>query len=331
MATTEVPKRNDLTKYVRDYAIYPSTVINEDFTIEEALDCLRHRKIEDRIIYIYVVDHEKRLKGVVPTRSLLLKDPKSKVSDVMQTSVVCLYGSQSLRDAMEFLESHRLLALPVIDEDKKFIGVIDVDLYLEESIDIVNSRRRYDIFQMIGVYLEEGKAVSIFKSYTRRMPWIFCNMIGGFSCAVISRIYETVLAKVLLLAMFIPLVLTLSESISMQSMTQSLELTRTKHRLKYLFNRVFRETNVVILIALSCGIIVGGVSLFWGEGIWPGLTIAVGISVSVYITSIIGALVPIIIYTRTWDPKVASGPVVLMFADVITTLIYLSLATWWLI
>ncbi len=232
---------------------------------------------------------------------------------------------------MEFLESHRLLALPVIDDNKKFIGVIDVDLYLDESVDVVNSRRRFDIFQMIGVYLEEGKSVSIFNSYKRRMPWIFCNMIGGFACAIISRIYEGVLAQVLLLAMFIPLVLTLSESISMQSMTQSLELTRSKHKFRYMFFRVFRETNVVALIAITCGIIVGGMSLFWGQGIFPALVIAVGISVSVYITAIIGALVPIIIHAQTLDPKVASGPVVLMFADVITTLIYLSLATWWLL
>ncbi len=328
---SDTSQKKDLTKYVKDYAVYPSTVVDQDLTIEEALAYLRHKKIEDKIIYIYVVDKEQKLKGVVPTRSLLLKDPSARIYEVMQTSVVCLHGNQSLRDAMEFLESYRLLALPVVDEEKRFIGVIDVDMYLDESYEVVNARRQFDIFQMIGVYLEEGKTVSVFQSYKRRMPWIFCNMIGGIACAIISRIYEHVLAQVLLLAMFIPLVLTLSESISMQSMTQSLELTHGKHKLRYLFYRIFRESNVVAIIAISCGVIVGCLSLFWGEGVLPALTISVGISISVYITAFIGSLVPVIIHSRSLDPKVASGPVVLMFADVITTLIYLSLATWWLI
>lgn len=328
---SEMTKRNDLTKLVKDYAVYPSAVIDEDFTIEEALECLRHKKIEDKIIYIYVVDQNQKLRGVVPTRALLLKDPKIKISDIMQSSVICLRGSQSLREAMEFLETHRLLALPVVDENKKFIGIIDVDLYLDESIDIVNARRRNDVFQMMGVYLEEGRALTLFKSYSLRMPWIFCNMIGGFACAIISRIYENVLAKVLLLAMFIPLVLTLSESISMQSMTQSLEMTRSRHRFRYIFTRVFRETNIVGMLSVTCGLIVGSVSLFWGQGLYPALVITIGIAVSVYISAFIGSLMPLTIHGLKLDPKVASGPVVLMFADVITTLIYLTLATWWLL
>lgn len=328
---TDLTKKNDLTKLVKDYASYPSTVISDQYTIEESLEHLRHKKIKDKIIYIYVVDENNFLKGVVSTRALLLGNPKEKIHDVMSQSVVCLKGNQSLREAMEYLETHRLLALPVIDDEGKFLGVVDVDFYLDESLEVENFRRSYDIFQMIGVYLEEGKKISVFKTYIRRMPWIFCNMIGGFACAIISRIYEGVLAKVLLLAMFIPLVLTLSESISMQSMTQSLELTRSKHRLRFMIMKVLRETSVVALIALSCGLIVGGVSLLWGEGVGPGVTIAVGIALSVCITAFIGAMVPIIIHQRALDPKVASGPVVLMFADVITTFIYLTLASWWLL
>lgn len=322
----------DLTRPLRDFIAPVRTTIHVEHTVEEALRYLREKRITDEIIYIYVVDEERKLIGVVSTRRLLLTDPKTPITEIMSAHLVSLKGDQTLQEAMEFLETHHLLALPVVDEINHLLGVIDVGLYLEEKVDVVSSRRRSDIFQMIGLYIEEGKRPSAWKGYRSRMPWIFCNMFGGVACAVISRIFELVLAKVLLLAMFIPLVLTLSESISMQSMTQTMQLLKKNHRTwAYTLGSLFREWQVVALLAISSGIIVGAVSLFWGEGIAPGFVITFGIMVSVYLTSTIGSVIPLLIHARKWDPRVAAGPVVLMFADVLTTLIYLSLGTYLLI
>lgn len=319
-------------KPLRDFVDPVRTTVHVDQTIEEALTFLREKHIEEEIIYIYVVDDERRLTGVVPTRSLLLSEPDTPILSVMDTSLITLNSEQTLQEAMEFLESHRLLALPVVDDKNHLLGVINVGHYLEEKVDVANARRRFDIFQMIGMVVEEGKRASVWNGYRSRMPWIFCNMFGGFACAIISRTFELVLAKVLLLAMFIPLLLTLSESISMQSMTQSMQLLkRQTHHLKYLFQALIREWQTVALLAISSGIIVGAVSLFWGDGLPPALTIGFGIMVSVLISASIGSAVPLILHARRWDPRVAAGPVVLMFADVLTTLIYLSLGTWWLL
>lgn len=322
----------DLKKPLRDFIVPVRTTIHIEHTVEEALRYLREKHITDEIIYIYVVDEERKLIGVVPTRRLLLEEPETPITDIMSSHLISLKGDQTLQEAMEFLETHHLLALPVVDDRNHLLGVIDVGLYLEEKVDVASARRRSDIFQMIGMYVEEGKRPSPWKGYRSRMPWIFCNMFGGFACAVISRVFEIVLAKVLLLAMFIPLVLTLSESISMQSMTQSMQLIK-KHRRswKYTIASLIREWQVVAMLAITSGIIVGSVSLLWGDGIGPGFTITFGIMISVYLTSTIGSAIPLILHARKWDPRVAAGPVVLMFADVLTTLIYLSLGTWWLL
>ena len=87
----------------------------------------------------------------------------------------------------------------------------------------------------------------------------------------------------------------------------------------------------MLLIAVSCGLLVGSVSLFWGDGFIASLTICIGILLGVTTSISFGIMMPIILHTTKLDPKVASGPVVLMFADVITTLIYLSIASWWLL
>jgi magnesium transporter len=118
---------------------------------------------------------------------------------------------------------------------------------------------RLDLFQMIGLSLEDGQKPSLRTGYRLRMPWLLCNVFSGIVCAIISRVYEVVLAKYLLLAFFIPLVLTLSESTSMQSMTQSLLfLRRPRFQWKTAIGQAFREWQLAILLAASSGVIVGG-------------------------------------------------------------------------
>lgn len=324
--------KKDFSRLVKECIVPVKSVLYADQTIEEALSFLRRRKIGDKIVYFYVVDAENRLKGVVPTRELLLRDPEVHIEDVMRKDVVHLRADQTLETAMEVLSKHRLLALPVVDEQAKLVGVIDVQLYLEESLDIANAHHQSDIFQILGLTIEEGKKHAPWKSYRIRMPWIFCNMAGGFACAIISRVFQLVLGKVLLLAMFIPLVLTVSESISMQSMTQSLHLLRTqKPSWSKAFSRVFVEWKIITLLALTCGILVGLVSLLWGQGVMPCLTIMVGLTFAILFSASLGTVVPLLLHTREMDPKIAAGPLVLMCTDVITTGLYLSLATWWLL
>lgn len=319
----------DLTKLVREYVAPVQTVVHSHETIDEAVQLLREKKITDEIVYIYVVDSEHRLQGIVPTRSLLLATADSTIGDIMERDVVFLKGSQTLKEALEFLESHHLLALPVVDEKGHFLGVVDVQIYFEEKLDVIQAKRRRDIFRMLGFYLEEdGKRFSSFASYKNRMPWIFCNIFSGLVCAAISYFFEGVLEKFLVLAMFIPLVLALSESISMQSMTQSMQLKRHGGSLHFFLHNIFIETKLLFLLALTCGIIVGIISLLWENGTKAAPIIALGILISVVISGIIGASMPILLYKRKTSATVAAGPIVLMSVDIITTTIYLSLATW---
>ncbi len=324
---------NDLSRSVKEFATQVHTTLHEDQTIEEALISLRRRKIDEKIIYFYVVDDDRCLKGIVSTRQLLLNDRHCTIKEIMTHSVIRLKEDQTLEEAMELLSSHRLLALPVVDSRQRFLGIIDIQLYLEESLDIADARHSSDVFQILGLTLEMGKRKSPWKSYRIRMPWILCNMAGGIICAGVSFYFKVVLAKVLLLAMFIPLILTLSESIAMQSMTQSLHLMRQPNiSSKRIIHRILHEGKMVILLALTCGISVGIISLFWGGGGFvPSATIASSLFVSITLSASAGAFVPLFLYSRSLDPKFASGPVVLMFTDVITTTIYLSLATWLLL
>ena len=221
--------------------------------------------------------------------------------------------------------------MPVV-ENGKFIGILDVQNYFEKAVELNTAKRHWEIFQTLGILVDEGVKQTTWKKYRVRVPWILCNMVGGIICAIISDVYEIVLLNVIVLAMFIPLVLSLSESISMQAMTQSIaEVGKHSgfwhHSLKY----IIHESKLFILISLTCGSVVGALSLLWGDGFHAGILIGVSIMISIVVTAAIGALIPFLLHGWKLDPKIASGPIVLMFADVITTSIYLTLAFWFLL
>lgn len=322
----------DLNRSVSELTAQIETVIPLNLTIEEALHSLRQKTISQKIIYFYAVDEGGNLKGVVSTRQLLLSHPKSLISEIMQHKIVKIKTHQTIREALEAFDRHALLALPVVDRDDKLLGALDVQDVMREQIDLADVNNRADVFQMVGLTLEEGKKIPLFRSYRLRMPWLLCNVFSGLVCAMISRFYEVVLGKVLLLAFFIPLVLTLSESSCMQSMAQSLHfLRRPRLNRKTLLKKGLREWQLTVLLALSSGLLVGSLSLLWNEGFFPSLTIGIGIALSVMLCSIFSILLPIFFHKIKLDPMVASGPVVLMIADMLTTMLYLSLATWWLL
>lgn len=322
----------NLEKTVGEYITKVHTLVYDNQSIEEAIEELRKKEIHDKILYFYVVDEKERLVGVISARDLLLNSKSTSIKTVMNRGVITLRKNQSLHEAMKLLETKNLLAIPVLDEEDRFIGIIDINHYIEEAIDVANAQQRLQTFQMLGFFLEEGKKSSAWHSYKSRMPWIFCNMLGGIGCAIISAIYHVVLSKVIILAMFFPLVLSLSESISMQAMTQNLNVPIHKKLLAtHPLKSVFKQWKLFVMLALTCGIIVGVISILWGDGLGPPIVISIAIMISVVLTAFVGAMVPVLLQSKKLDPKVASGPVVLMAADILTTVIYLSMAYFLLI
>ncbi len=323
--------KSKLNERVRHLARPVDSVVKSSDTVAQALASLHGKRIDHKVIYFYVVDEEDTLIGIAPTRKLLLCSRDELISDIMDPSVIRLIENQTLSEGMKLFAEYNLLALPVVTNKGKLLGAIDVGMYMEESFDIADANLRQDIFQLIGVSIEEEKKKTVFEDYKIRMPWIFCNMFGGVLCAIISHAHEEVLAKVLILAMFIPLVLTLSESISMQAMIHSLHFLRIPRiSIKKILTKSFKEIKVIAMMAVSYAILVGLISLFFKEGLEPAMIICFGIMISIVVSSAFGIAIPVFLHKTRLDPKVASGPIVLMLADVITTFLYFSLAHFWL-
>ncbi len=325
-------ERDDLEDKVSSRAKKVDLLLSVDLTVDEAITRIRKMNVIDpNIYYFYVVDSDESLLGFVSTRDLLIREANTPLANLLNTKIRVVHGHHTMREAFLLMQKYHLLALPVVEKGI-FLGVIDIQDYFDEAIELDTYLKRDQVFQTLGFVVELDDKQSTIKKYITRAPWMFCNMIGGLLCAVISNFYQDILLKAIVLAMFIPLVLSLSESISMQAMTQSMhEISKHANFWKKLGSYLGKESKIFILIAISCGIIIGSLAILWGDGWGPAVVIGAGIIISVIVSAIIGVLVPFILKAIKLDPKIASGPIVLMFVDTITTAIYLSLACWWLL
>ena len=232
-------------------------LLRKDRTIGESLEQIRTSQNIGRVVYFYVVDEDRRLAGVIATRRLLLSAPETRVSEIMSAHIIAIPSSSTVLQACEYFTLHKLLAFPVIDEDRKILGAVDVDLYTDEIREIDRRQDSEDLFQLIGVHLSEAARGDSRLAFLGRFPWLLCNVGGGMLSALIADWYQDV-STLAVVAPFIALVTALSESVSIQSVSLSLQELHAARPNWERFARLIRmELFVSLLLGGACGFTVG--------------------------------------------------------------------------
>jgi magnesium transporter len=306
-----------------------------DQAVGEALAVMRQQPPEGRIIYFYVVDANGRLEGVVPTRRLLLSPLEKPIADIMVRQVIVLPVDATVLDACEFFILHRLLAFPVVDDEHRLLGVIDVDLYTEKLSGTQESEREPDIypgddlFQLIGVHLAQARQTSPLTAFRSRFPWLICNVVGGLLAALLSWLFRAELQQVVALALFIPVVLALAESVSTQSVSLALQgLHQSPAAWLALLPRLWRELLTGLALGCACAVLVAAVAWVWLGQPAVAWSLLGGVAGGVAGAAVLGIAVPNLLRLLALDPHVAAGPLALASSDALTLLIYFNLARW---
>jgi len=303
----------------------PLIVLQPDQTIAEAHEFIRSHADAASIHYFYVVDAHEKLVGVVPARRLLAAQPDKTVRQIMVADVVAIPEWATVLVASEYFATRRLLAFPVVNHAGQLKGVVDVGLFTDEVIDL--ARRTYDdIFQLIGVHGTAG--ITPWDAFRDRFPWLLCNIGGGLLAAFIASRFEHLLQEVVVLSLFIPIVLALGESVSMQALTLTLQgLTDGPVVWKRLVGSLWKEVKTATMLAVACAALVGLVVVAWrGQPMVAG-SIFLAITFSMIIACLMGVIIPAILRAAKADPRIAAGPVVLAAADVVTLVFYFGLGS----
>lgn len=302
--------------------------LHPDLTVAQALDMILERQPAGRIIYFYVADGDGRLLGVVPTRRLLLSPRGKAVSQIMVTPVVAIPREATVLEACEFFVLHKLLAFPVVDEEGRIVGLVDVELYTRELTDLDRGEGHDDLFQLIGVHVTEASRRSVASLFRRRFPWLLATLAGGLLAAVISDLYYGV-ASLALVVPFIPLVLALAGSVTAQSVSLAL---RTLHGRPPTWAALLPKARVELatgsFLGVACGLIAGAVVLTWKGDPAAALGLLAGITGGVACAAVLGLAVPYVLRVFGRNPQVAAGPIALASADAAALLVYFTLARW---
>jgi magnesium transporter len=298
-------------------------------TIQQALEALRAEPPSGRIIYFYVVDAENRLCGVVPTRRLLLGAASTSLREIMVQQVLKIPATASVKEACEVFVENRLLAIPVVDAEDRMMGVVDVDLYTDELADLDRRQASDDLFQLIGVHLTEAAKLAPWASFLSRFPWLIANIVGGLLAAFLTGMFEVQLQKVVALALFIPVVLALAESVAIQSVSLALQsLHGRQPTLRSILRKLQTESLTGVFLGLACGVVVSIVAAVWLQQWLVPLCLFGGLVGGITVAAVIGVSMPNLLRWLDREPQVAAGPVSLAATDMVTLLLYFSLARW---
>ncbi len=303
-----------------------AATLRPGWTVADALAHLRAEPPAGRIIYFYVTDEAGKLVGVVPTRRLLLSAPDARIDGVMIRGVVAVPAAATVLEACEFFTLHRLLAFPVVDAERKLLGVIDVELYTDElAAEGESPRPPDDVFELIGVHLAAASH-SPAKAFRDRFPWLLCNVGGGLVAAVLGGLFEDVLTwRSAVVALFIPVVLALSESVAMQSVTLTVGRLKASGGGRAL-RRGLSELATGALLGAACAGLVAASAGLWLRDAKVGGLLFGAIGFGVLVSAGVGFAVPTLLHRLRLNPHLAAGPVALAVADMLTLVGYFLLA-----
>ncbi|MDD3094911.1 MAG: magnesium transporter [Candidatus Neomarinimicrobiota bacterium] len=322
-----VKKQQSMYRSVMEVASRDCAVLQEASTVRDALDYIRERGIAEKIIYFYVLDQMQHLIGVIPTRRLLTAGLDQTVREVMIKKVLSIPEDATILDAHELLARYKYLALPVVDKERKLIGTVDVGMFLEEKFMVPSKTRMDEVFETIGFRVSQVRGATPFRAFRFRFPWLLSTIAGGLLCAVLTSVYNATLEQSLILAFFLTLVLGLGESVSMQSMTVTIQALRsTQPTLKWYLRSFWHETGTALMLGAASGLLVGLVVFLWRGVPREALVIGGGIVLSMTGACLFGLSIPALLHAVRLDPKIAAGPLTLAIADICTIVFYFGLA-----
>jgi magnesium transporter len=328
----------DFNSSIVEHARKDFPLLDAEMSVADALDRIRREGVGERVIYFFATDADGRLVGVLPTRRLLTAPLEARLEEIMVRKVVAIPASATVLEACEFFVLYKFFAFPVVDKQRRVIGVVDVSLFAEEMLEAgerEEERRSVahiadDVFETLGFRLTQIRGASPLKAFRYRFPWLLATVGAGTACALLAGFFETTLAGSLVIAFFLTMVLGLNESVSMQSMTLTIQALRantlTRH---WFFYNLRREMATAVLLGLACGILVGAIVWIWRQHLLGATVIGSSIAVSLVMACLFGFSVPSLLHSLKLDPKIAAGPVTLAVTDFCALAFYFSLA--WLV
>jgi magnesium transporter len=302
--------------------------LKSDWTAEEALRRLRKEAPgAETIYYLYVTDNQEKLVGVVSLRELIVAAADTPIANIMSENVVFVSAEVDQEEAARLIERYDFLALPVVDENQRLVGIVTVD----DVIDVLEDEATEDFSRLAaieGITEVSDLRVPAYQAAFKRLPWLVLLMFFGFISGNIIARFEKTLEAVAILAIFIPLIADMAGNTGTQSLAVVVRgLAVTEFRPRDFLWLLRREAGVGLIIGTVNGLLIALLTYLWQGNIWLGFVLGFSLWLTLFVSTMSGAVVPLILNYFKIDPAVASGPFITTINDIIGLTIYFSVAT----
>jgi magnesium transporter len=323
----------DLLKYDEDTAGglmgTEMIVVNENLSMPDCIKEMRRQAEDmDEIYYVYVVDDDNRLQGILPLKKMVTHPSVSKIKHVMEKDPVMLLTDTPIDEVALDFQKYDLVAMPVVDGIGRLVGQITFDDVMDE----VREQTERDYQLASGLSSDVDADDSIFAQTKARLPWLLIGIIGGIVNSIILGGFEAQIAAVAALALFIPLIGGTGGNVGVQASAIVVQgLANGRLEVKDTARQIGKELVIGLLNALVISAVVLVYNLFMHPGEYA-VTYSVSASLFcvVIFATIFGTLVPLTLERLKIDPALATGPFIQITNDVVGMLIYVGMATWML-
>ena len=330
MKKTESEEVEGLLQYKDDTAgsiMIPDFIaLKENMTAKDVIESLQSKEYLDveMPFYIYVVDEKERLVGVSSLRQFVVVPSSTPLRNFMMKEVISVTTDMDQEEVAKIVARYNILAVPVVDEDEKMVGIVTVD----DVIDVFREEATEDILKMAGVGEEFVETKSIGRSTRIRLPWLFASFLGGIIAIFIIGYFEESLKQVSYLALFIPVIMGMGGNIGIQSSTIVVRGIATgRINIRDLWSVVSKELAIGIILGVFYGVLLGTLVQLQYSIDALAISVAIGVVSSMTVAALVGSFMPMMFARIHIDPAVATGPFVTSSIDILSVLIYFQVAT----
>jgi len=299
--------------------------LKRHWTVDQTIQFLRQQKPDStQPYYLYVVDADGRLQGVVSLRDIVIAEPVTLLEDIMSTDVISVDARTDREVAAERMRHYNLLGLPVVDDEGRLLGVITAD----DVLDVQVEEATEDIYKMAGLGIKEWAFSPVLESASRRVPWLAFNMMWAFAGASIITIFQDTISRVAALAIFMPMIAGQAGNAGIQTATIVVRSMALGELTPADIGRMLRKEWVLGLIkGVLFGSVLAGVAWIARSDMTFGLIAGAAMFLNMLVASTTGVVIPMTLRRLGMDPATIAGVFDTMVTDFMGFLIYLGLAT----
>ena len=319
---------------LRNFMSYPAgatgRIMQDDFfsvpilvTAGQGIEKLREYSRERFVHYVYCIDEEKTLLGVLSIRQLAIAPSHIKIKDILNQDVITVTAFDSERIAAELVDQHNFIALPVIDQDSKLLGLVTVD----DVLDIIKEQAQADIYARAGLPEDDRIYSSAFSSIKNRLPWMGLNLIFAFLASSIISLFEQTMSRLIILATLKNVVAGIGGNTAIQTLTVTTRGLDTGDFGFTTFTRaILKESFVGLTIGFVMGLGAALVTFIWKNSFLVSVVIFIAMLLNSLVAVLSGFVIPVALRTIRKDPAVSSGVLVTIITDIFGFFIFLGTA-----